>query len=68
MLSSSQFYIITSLLISFSALIYFLITKPFKSNLNNKILLKNLLENFDLDLPEELKGIDNTSPDSNKLP
>ncbi len=27
---------------------------------NNKILLKQLLESFDLDLPEELKKIDNS--------
>ena len=41
--------------------------RPYKTNLNNKILLKNLLEGLDLDLPDELKSIDNSSTDPQKL-
>ena len=48
--------------------VYFLFSlKPNKSNLNNKILLRNLLESFDLDLPDELKRLDNSSADPQKL-
>ena len=35
--------------------------------MHNKILLKNLLEGLDLELPEELKTIDNSSSDPQKL-
>ena len=38
-----------------------------KNNINNKILLKDLLEGFDLELPEELKALDNSSSDTQKL-
>ncbi len=49
--------------------LYFLLHnfRPWKNELNNKILLKNLLENLDIDLPEELKGLDKSSTDSRKL-
>ena len=32
-----------------------------KSEVNNKILLKNLLEGLEMELPEELKALDNSS-------
>ena len=38
-----------------------------KSEINNKILLKNLLEGLDMELPEELKALDNSSADPQKL-
>ena len=39
-----------------------------KNQINNKVLLKNLLEGFDLELPDELKALDNSSADpQNKL-
>ena len=38
-----------------------------KTAINNKILLKNLLEGLDMELPEELKAIDNSSTDPQKL-
>ncbi len=41
--------------------------RPGKSELNNKILLKNLLEGLDMELPEELKALDNSSTDPQKL-
>ena len=45
----------------------FLNIRPAKSEINNKILLKNLLEGLDMDLPEELKTLDNTSNDAQKF-
>ena len=49
-------------------LVYLIITfRPSKNNLNNKILLKNLLEGLDMDLPDELKALDNTNSDPQKL-
>ena len=35
--------------------------------LSNKIVLKNLLESLDMDLPDELKALDNSSTDTQKL-
>ena len=37
-----------------------------KNEINNKILLKNLLEGLDVELPEELKALDNSSTDPQK--
>ena len=37
-----------------------------KSEISNKILLKNLLEGLDMELPEELKTLDNSSNDAHK--
>ena len=34
-----------------------------KNDISNKILLKNLLENLDMELPDELKSLDNSSTD-----
>ncbi len=49
--------------------IYFLFLnfRPGKNEINNKILLKNLLEGLDMELPEELKGLDNSSTDPRNL-
>jgi len=45
-------------------LIYFFYTfRSGNNQLNNKILLKNLLEGLDMELPEELKALDNSSTD-----
>ena len=38
-----------------------------KDDLNNKILLKNLLESLEMEVPDELKGLDNSSTDAQKL-
>ena len=40
--------------------------RPGKSELSNKLLLKNLLEGLDMELPEELKALDNSSTDPQK--
>ena len=41
--------------------------RPGKNAINNKILLKNLLEGLDMELPDELKALDNSSADAQKL-
>lgn len=38
-----------------------------KNEINNKILLKNLLEGLDMEVPDELKTLDNSSTDPQKL-
>ena len=56
------------ILVSLSTLFYlFLNFRPGKNELNNKILLKNLLEGLDMDLPDELKALDNSSTDPQKF-
>ena len=55
------------ILITISSLFYlFLNFRTGKIETNNKILLKNLLEGLDMDLPEELKALDNSSTDPQK--
>ncbi len=51
-----------------STLIYFFFNlRVGKNVVSNKILLKNLLESLDLDLPDELKALDNSSTDPQKF-
>ena len=38
-----------------------------KNQINNKIVLKNLLESLDMDLPDELKALDSSSTDPQKF-
>ena len=67
MVNSSYVYLLLCILGSI-ALLYFVFNfKTNKNQINNKILLRNLLESFDLDLPEELKRMDNSSADTQKL-
>ena len=55
-------------LIAISFLVYFLYSiRPSNNISNNKILLKNLLESLDMELPEELKTLDNSSTDPQEL-
>tara|TARA_B100001250_G_C19050546_1_gene465646 strand:+ start:89 stop:283 length:195 start_codon:yes stop_codon:yes gene_type:complete len=63
MLHSFSFQLI-SFFIAASIIVYLLNTKPYKNNISNKKLLKNLLEGFDLDLPDELKEINNRTTNS----
>ena len=67
MINSSYLYLFPSSLGVFALLILLFSQKPNKTNINNKILLKNLLESFDLDLPDELKRLDNSSTDPQKF-
>ena len=61
--STYIYFLFSSISIIFFLYLFFYI-KPSKNHLNNKILLKNLLESLDLDLPEELKRIENPSTDT----
>ena len=50
------------------SIFYFILNfRPINQSLNNKILLKNLLEGLNLDIPEELKALDSTGHDPQKL-
>ena len=59
-----SFFILISLCPIFYLFINF---RPGKNETNNKILLKNLLEGLDMELPDELKALDNSSTDAQKL-
>jgi len=59
-----SFFIIFSICAVFYLFINF---RPGKNEINNKILLKNLLEGLDMELPDELKALDNSSTDPQKL-
>ena len=58
------FFILFAIFSFFYLLLYF---RADKSEINNKILLKNLLEGLEMELPEELKALDNNSTDPKKL-
>ena len=56
------------ILFGISFLIYlFFNFRSDKNQISNKIVLKNLLESLDMELPEELKSLDNTSTDTQKF-
>ena len=56
------------ILLGFSFLIYlFFNFRSDKNQISNKIVLKNLLESLDMELPDELKALDNSSTDPQKL-
>ena len=56
------------ILIAICSLIYLIFNvRSGKNQISNKILLKNLLESLDMDLPEELKALDNSSIDPQKI-
>jgi len=56
------------ILFGISFLIYlFFNFRSDKNQISNKIVLKNLLESLDMELPDELKALDNSSTDPQKL-
>tara|TARA_Y100001968_G_scaffold227266_1_gene210027 strand:+ start:1859 stop:2041 length:183 start_codon:yes stop_codon:yes gene_type:complete len=59
--------LLSSIVVAFVMFLFFNF-KSNKSNISNKLLLKNLLESFDLELPEELKHLENSSTDPQKFP
>ena len=61
-------YLYSFLILSvFCFLSYFIFNyRPGKSEINNKILLKKLLEGLDMELPEELKSLENSPNDAHK--
>ena len=56
------------LLFGFGSIFYFFLNfRSGKNEINNKILLKNLLEGLDMEVPDELKTLDNSSTDPQNL-
>ncbi len=56
------------LLFGLGSLFYFFLNfRSGKNQINNKILLKKLLEGLDMEVPEELKTLDNSTTDPQKL-
>ena len=66
MINSTYLYSFLILLAFWLIFYFFLNFRNVKSEINNKILLKNLLEGLDMDLPEELKSLDNSSSDAKR--
>ena len=66
MINSPYLYFVFSFIAIIALLILFFNLRNNKTPINNKILLKNLLESLELDLPEELKRLDNSSTDPQK--
>ena len=55
-------------LFSFIVLIYLILNfRPSNDELSNKIILKKLLEGLDMDIPEELKSLNSSPTDNQKL-
>ena len=67
MINSSYLYSFFILLAICSIIYLFFNFRPGKNQISNKIVLKNLLESLDLDLPDELKAIDNSTTDPQKF-
>ncbi len=67
MIDSTYLYFIFIVFGIFSIFYLFFNFRTGKNEINNKILLKNLLEGLDMELPEELKALDNSSSDPQKL-
>ena len=67
MINSTYLYSFFVFFSIFLLLYLFLNFRPFKTDISNKILLKKLLEGLDMELPEELKALDNSSTDPQKL-
>ena len=67
MINNTYLYSFFILVAIFSIFYLFLNYRPGKNEINNKILLKNLLEGLDMELPEELKALDNSSTDPQEL-
>ncbi len=67
MINSTYLYLFISTIVVSLLLFIYLNFKPNKSNNSNKLLLKNLLEGFDLEIPEELKRLDNSTTDPQKF-
>ena len=59
-----SFFILSSI---FSLIYLFFNFRSTKNQISNKIVLKNLLESLDIDLPDELKALDNSSTDPRKI-
>ena len=67
MINSTYLYLFFILFAICSFIYLFSNFRTGKNDTSNKILLKNLLEGLDMELPEELKALDNSSTDPQKL-
>ena len=67
MINGTYTYLFFSFIAFISLLFLLLNFRPVKNNINNKLILKNLLESLDLELPEELKQLDSSSTDPKKF-
>ena len=67
MINSIYLYSFLILVTIFSLFYLFLNFRSGKDEINNKVLLKNLLEGLDMELPDELKSLDNSPTDPQKL-
>ena len=67
MINNTNLYLFFSVAAIIGFFFFVFNLKSYKSELSNKILLKNLLEGLDLDLPEELKSLESSSTDPQKL-
>ena len=67
MINSTYIYSFFILLALCSLIYLFFNFRSEKNQISNKIVLKNLLESLDLDLPDELKALDNSSADPQKF-
>ena len=67
MINSTYLYSFFIVIAIFSLFYLFLNLRSGKNEINNKVLLKNLLEGLDMELPEELKALDKSSTDPQKL-
>ena len=56
------------ILFAICSLIYlFFNVRTGKNQISNKIVLKNLLESLDMELPDELKALENSPTDPQKI-
>ena len=67
MFNSTYLYSLFILFAICSLIYLFFNVRSGKNQISNKIVLKNLLESLDMDLPDELKSLDSSSTDPQKL-
>tara|TARA_Y100001968_G_scaffold230793_1_gene213641 strand:- start:122 stop:328 length:207 start_codon:yes stop_codon:yes gene_type:complete len=67
MINSTSLYSFFIIISIFSLFCLFHNYRSGKNEISNKLLLKNLLEGLDMELPDELKTLDNSSTDPQKL-
>ena len=67
MLNNTYIYSFFIILTISSVIYLFRNFRSGKNQISNKIVLKNLLESLDMDLPDELKALDSSSTDPQKF-
>ena len=67
MINSTYLYSFFTLSAICSLIYLFFNFRSSKNQISNKIVLKNLLESLDVELPEELKALDHSSTDPQKF-